>query len=199
MDNLINTSEKTFLNENTFINTSENNFINENNLINENTFINNSKYNNIDEINLAKICATLITSEDNVIDIGSSLGDFAYNIAKKCKHVATFEENKDFFEMISKEIISHDIHNIDVYNVCLLDKNLDSYNFNNVKLLKISSDINMHHILSGAEKTIKNNNPQIIIHKSVDEKSLDILLHWGYKINNHEDCYHGHYLFLISQ
>ena len=128
----------------------------------------------------------------NCIDIGSNVGMWTRELAKKFKQVYCFEPNPNFNECFRKNITEN---NVELFEFGLSNKEhtasqefnstqitntpgdvqcrtLDSFNLNDIDFIKIDVDGFEVEVLEGAVNTITRNNPVI----NVEMKELKRIL-----------------------
>ncbi len=152
------------------------------------------------------------------IDIGANVGLWACDLVKSFNHVVAFEPVAEFREcfklnvqgsnytvepvalgraesLIEMNIVqgntghSH-INPASMGKGTIPLKTLDSYNFENVDMIKIDVEGFEEEILAGAMETIRKNKPVIVVEQQkheykdaiIDKPSIKILESWGYVV-----------------
>lgn len=167
-------------------------------------------HHNFYEVEMLDFIADNYKEQSTIIDIGSNIGNHAmyYQSFLSYDKLVCFEPHEENFNLLCKNMkfSSKDI----AYMVALGEKRkevglqdnflnrgnvsikkgqgtdmytLDSFEFEDVSLIKLDVEEYEHNVLLGSEKTIKNYKPRIFI--EVWEQHLDriesTLLEWGYK------------------
>lgn len=152
------------------------------------------------------------------IDIGANVGLWAIDLVNHFDQVIAFEPVTEFQECFRKNVTkqNYTIHpvalgreesfidmnivegntghshiNPDTYGKGKIPlKTLDSFNFQNIDMIKIDVEGFEEEILAGAERTITQNHPILVIEQQkheykdamVDKPSVKILESWGYAV-----------------
>ncbi len=152
------------------------------------------------------------------IDIGGNVGLWSCDLVKHFDHVIAFEPVQQFIECFAKNVQStnYTIHqmalgrsesfidmnivegntghshiNKDSFGKGTIPlKTLDSFNFENIDMIKIDVEGFEEEILAGAMETIKRNKPILVIEQQKheykddmkDTPAIKILEGWGYKV-----------------
>ena len=152
------------------------------------------------------------------IDIGANVGLWACDLVKSFQTVIAFEPVAEFRECFKKNVLGdnytleavalgrtesfidmnivegntgHSHINPDSLGKGLIPlKTLDSYNYNDVDMIKIDVEGFEEEILAGAMNTILKNKPIIVVEQQkheykdamIDKPSIKILEAWGYKV-----------------
>jgi FkbM family methyltransferase len=152
------------------------------------------------------------------LDIGANVGLWSCDLVSAFSHVIAFEPVLDFIECYKKNVNSdnYTMHNVALGNVesfitmnvvegntghSHVDplslgngniplKRLDSFEFDNVDLIKIDVEGYEEEILKGAMQTIMRNKPVLVIEQQKHEYKNDmdalpcikVLESWGYKV-----------------
>ena len=148
----------------------------------------------------------------NMIDVGSHIG--IYDLLLDFNYYYMFESNKEYY-IISQfnMLLQHKLDKCDIFNTLISDSIentkyqnnkilpitiLDSYNLDNIGLIKISVNGDEYKVIKGAIETIKRNNYPPILFKLlpigenmsqekynqllfflIDELNYEIYLNWG--------------------
>jgi len=152
------------------------------------------------------------------IDIGSNVGLWSCDLVQSFEQVIAFEPVAEFIECFKKNVKTDNyiIHNVALgskesfINMHIVEgntghshidpqsigigtiplKTLDSFNLNNIDMIKIDVEGFEEEILKGAEETIKRNKPIMVIEQQkheykdamTDLPSVKILEAWGYQV-----------------
>lgn len=152
------------------------------------------------------------------IDIGGNVGLWSCDLVKHFDHVIAFEPVQQFIECFTKNVqaTNYTIHrmalgrsesfidmnivegntghshiNKDSFGKGTIPlKTLDSFNFENIDMIKIDVEGFEEEILAGAMETIKRNKPILVIEQQKheykddmkDTPAIKILESWGYKV-----------------
>lgn len=152
------------------------------------------------------------------LDIGSNVGLWSCELVDQFDHVIAFEPVEEFRDCFSKNVKkdNYTLHGVALgkeesfINMNIVSgntghshidmnsygrgkiplKTLDSYNFENVDMIKIDVEGFEEEILVGAEKTILKNKPVLAIEQQkheykdamTDLPSVKLLEKWGYKV-----------------
>ena len=152
------------------------------------------------------------------IDIGANVGLWSCDLVKSFDHVIAFEPVAEFIECFKKNVTGSNYviepvalgrtesliemnivqgntghSHIDPASVgkgSIPLKTLDSYNYENVDLIKIDVEGFEEEILAGAMQTILRNKPVIVVEQQkheykdamTDKPSIKILESWGYRV-----------------
>jgi FkbM family methyltransferase len=152
------------------------------------------------------------------IDIGANVGLWACDLVKSFDHVIAFEPVAEFRECFKKNVMSSnytmnpialgriesfiemnivqgntghshiDPKSLGVGTIPL--KTLDSFNYENIDMIKIDVEGFEEEILAGAMNTIKQNKPVLVIEQQKHEykddmketPAIKILESWGYRV-----------------
>jgi FkbM family methyltransferase len=152
------------------------------------------------------------------IDIGANVGLWAVDLVNQFEQVIAFEPVAEFQECFKKNVIKQNyiIHPVALgreesfINMNIVEgntghshidpstygkgkiplKTLDSFNLQNVDMIKIDVEGFEEEILAGAEHTITQNHPILVIEQQkheykdamIDKPSVKILESWGYTV-----------------
>lgn len=127
-----------------------------------------------------------------VLEIGSDIGAYTIPLARKYKkmHFCAFESTPFIFEQLNRNVKVNDLKNIRTFNAQMFSeekhdydeqfglieyRKLDSYKFNNVRLIRINSEHEFSTLAGATETLVKNFNPAILIHCTDVEKHSNLL------------------------
>ena len=152
------------------------------------------------------------------IDIGANVGLWSCDLVKQFEKVIAFEPVAEFRECFKKNVVGNNyiiepvalgrtesliemnivqgntghshIDPISMGKGSIPLRTLDSYNYENIDLIKIDVEGFEEEILAGAMQTILRNKPVIVVEKQkheykdamTDKPSIKILESWGYKV-----------------
>ena len=152
------------------------------------------------------------------IDIGANVGLWSCDLVNAFDHVIAFEPVAEFIECFKKNVskTNYTIHQMalgrtesfiemnvvqgntghthvdqtSIGNGTIPLKTLDSFNFNNIDMIKIDVEGFEEEILAGAMDTIKRNKPILVVEQTkheykndIDEKPAIVILEsWGYQV-----------------
>ena len=152
------------------------------------------------------------------IDIGANVGLWSCDLVKHFDQVIAFEPVQEFRECFDKNVVKKNyiMHPVALgreesfINMNIVEgntghshidpttygkgsiplKTLDSFNFQNIDMIKIDVEGFEEEILAGAERTIAQNRPVLVIEQQkheykdamIDKPSVKILESWGYTV-----------------
>ena len=138
-----------------------------------------------------------LNQESVAIEIGSHIGTVTTKLSKVIKQVYAFEPIEESYNMLKRNLLLNSCQNVKTHKNKIDNSNtIDSYGFGKVDFIKIDAFGFEDYILKGAEGTIKQNMPLIIIDLKVMDMlhtGKEMLLDLGYEIK-HE--YFNVYLFI---
>lgn len=152
------------------------------------------------------------------IDIGANVGLWACDLVKSFEHVIAFEPVEEFRKCFDQNVNpkNYTMHPValgrtesfiemnivqgntghshinpeSIGRGTIPLKTLDSFNFNNIDMIKIDVEGFEEEILAGSLETIKRNRPIIVVEQQnheyknamIDKPSIKILEGWGYTV-----------------
>ena len=144
------------------------------------------------------------------IDIGANVGLWSCDLVKQFEKVIAFEPVAEFRECFKKNVTGSNyiiepvalgrtesliemnivqgntgLSHIDPTSVgkgSIPLRTLDSYNYENIDLIKIDVEGFEEEVLAGAMQTILRNKPVLVVEQLKNKTSIKILKSWGYRV-----------------